>query len=213
MKRRLRNTRYCLGVLLAVVGLGCSPGSEAPSSEPPSADLTGAAETPPPASTADGSEVPRRSEAPCPTAVSIGEGPQRVALVVSFEAQQHVARCIAFDAAELSAFELLRRSGLESRTQYHVAYDSHTLCQLASSEGWSQGCDYPDEDCFCDPDGAFWSFWRPADGGGWQKSQLGLEAVMLGAGDLFAQHWSAVEGPPPSCSYDDICSSSPASSS
>jgi hypothetical protein len=187
-------------ILWAALGLGCTPVGEESASE------TSTSESPvgetPDVAASNGAAAP----AECPPPEAVGEGPHRVALVVSFTAQRHLARCIAFEEPQLSAFEILGRSGLEVQSQFHVAYNSHTLCRLSSDDGWSQGCDYPNADCFCDPDGAFWSFWRPAEGG-WTKSQLGLDAAHLGPGELFSQHWSALEGRPPSCTYDDICPS------
>lgn len=195
-------------ILAAAIGLGCSPAGEGPADGPPDVVAAPVAGDGGAAVADDDITVP----AECPPPVAVGEGPHRVALVVSFTAQRHLARCIAFEEPQLSAFEVLGRSGLEVQSQFHAAYNSHTLCRLSGGDGWSQGCDYPDVDCFCHPDGAFWSFWRPAEGG-WAKSQLGLDAVVLGPGELFSQHWSALEGPPPSCTYDDICSSSAVPSS
>ncbi len=141
---------------------------------------------------------------PCPTPRRIGEGDQHVALAVGFGDGHDDAVCIAHSGASLTAYEALQQSGLEMSSQYHAAYDAYTLCRLASPQGWTSGCSYPDEDCFCDDGGAFWSFWRSVDGA-WVKSQTGLAGVQLKSGELFAQHWSARPDPPPVCTFDQVC--------
>lgn len=158
----------------------------------------------------DAPAVTAEASVACPAPRRMGDGAHRVALVTRFGAGQADAVCIAFDDPELTAYAILQRSGMDLVSQYHAAYDSYTVCRLSRGNEWSQGCSFPDDDCFCDPDGAFWSFWRWQDGG-WAKSQVGLANVVLTDGELFAQHWTASGDQPPTCTYADVCGSSTSS--
>ena len=185
---------------LAVFALACSAPSESPSSEDPAPS---AEETAPVESQTDPETAAVEPNA-CPAPRRVGDGDQQIALVVSFGDGHDDAICIAHDQGSITAYAALQQSGLEMASQYHAAYDAYTLCRLTGSQESTNGCSYPDEDCFCDDNGAFWSFWRFV-GGEWVKSQTGLAGVQLESGELFAQHWSGRGDSPPACTFDQVC--------
>lgn len=204
----MRHLRLAWATSLAVFVLACSPSAESPSemSESPSpaepaAQVDAQVDAQAEPETEDVGTVEPNA---CPTPRRIGEGTQHIALVVGFGDGHDDAVCIAHNEASPTAYDALQQSGLEITSKYHPAYDAYTLCRLTGPQGSTSGCSYPDEDCFCDDDGAFWSFWRAVDGA-WVKSQTGLAGVQLASGELFAQHWSARPDPPPACTFELIC--------
>jgi len=127
-------------------------------------------------------------------------------LVVQFSSGNFLTRCIEFQADEISGAELLRRSELrvimESAGGMGTAGIGAAICKI---EG--DGCDYPDEPCFCQCRSGgqcfYWAyyFW---DGEGWHSSGVGAGMRKLGNGDMDGWVWGSTD-PPPIVSWDDVC--------
>ena len=144
-----------------------------------------------------------------PAPVAVGEPSQvslhQAGLVVQFSGGNFLTRCIEFQEDEISGTEMLRRSDLrvilESTEGMGATGVGAAICKI---EG--DGCDYPDEPCFCQCRGGgqcfYWAYYL-WNGDGWRGSGTGSGNRKLGDGDIDGWLWGST-GPPPIVSWDDI---------
>jgi hypothetical protein len=136
---------------------------------------------------------------------AIAQGSNQAALVISLEDGEVITRCVEFVEDELTGYELLSRSGLTvdaSATGFGV-----TVCRIQES-----GC--PSDDCFCQCKGGadciYWSYWHVRDDE-WRYSQAGAAVYPVKHGDIEGWVWDVGSPneapPPPSLSFEQICSS------
>ncbi len=135
------------------------------------------------------------SPAPAPTQAQTGN---RVALVVRFDDDTVVTRCITFSAAQISGYEVLERSGLAIVTDFSGMGAS--ICKIADT-----GC--PADNCFCKSPPNYWSYWR-LEGETWVYAQAGASGHQVGNGAVEGWSWGPAV-PPPVISFDEICTPPP----
>lgn len=132
-------------------------------------------------------------------AQTVGEGPNRAALVVRFGDGTVQTQCVAFAEPSITGQQLLDRSGLVPITDPDGA-----VCSLSG-----QGC--PPDDCFCAcpfPECEYWAYYH-WQGGAWSYSNVGAFGQKITNGSL--EGWSWGEGdfsqgvPPPVIAYSEIC--------
>lgn len=117
----------------------------------------------------------------------------RVGLVVQFDDNTIVTRCIAFNENRISGYTILQRSGLEIA----AAMDPQgaAICKIGN-----QGC--PVDSCFCAYPN-YWSYWHLA-GDHWQYSSLGASNYYVEDGDVEGWRWGN-GNPPVVTSFAEIC--------
>ena len=126
----------------------------------------------------------------------------RAAVVVRFDDERTESRCVAFDAAEISGYALLQRSGLALDVKSEG--QGGLVCAIEGT-----GCGVGNCLCQCKGDPCvYWSYWRMADEG-WSYSPVGATVRKLSHGDVDGWSWgpgsvvSAIE--PQTVSFDEIC--------
>ena len=83
--------------------------------------------------------------------------------------------------------------------------NGQALCKITSGSE-SDGCDYPNESCFCDNPPNFWAFFVTENQQDWLESQKGQSNAYVSDGGAQAHSWGDGKTSPPSCFYSDICS-------
>lgn len=125
------------------------------------------------------------------------QGPNRAGLVVRLGDGNVLTRCVEFDEAEISGYELMERAGLE------VARRADGLGGIVCS---IQGIGCPVGNCFCQCSGStctYWSYWHLV-GGQWSYSSLGADIHRVRNGDIEGWSWGENESPP-LVPFDQIC--------
>ena len=159
----------------------------------------------PPAHDADidtGTAEEAGSTAGCPTPTPAGSGDNQAGLVVTFGDGTTETICVSFSEDQINGYELLQRSGLTIVSEFFPSQNGYGICKI--SNGGSDGCNYPEEDCFCNPDGLFWAFWILENNSTWEFSQVGVSRAPVNNGDVQGQKWDG-EDPPPVCTFEQIC--------
>lgn len=132
--------------------------------------------------------------------------PNRAGVVVQHGDGEIATACVEFEEPALSGLELLRRSGLD------MIYEATAGLTVCSIDG--EGCQYPNEDCFCECMGdgpcTYWSYWHlDAETGQWTYSQLGADAYEVKPGTVDGWRWGAGtpgNAPePPQVTFAEIC--------
>lgn len=132
--------------------------------------------------------------------------PNRAGLVVVHGSGVTVTRCVEFETAEISGYELLERAGLEMAVQ--ATGMGAGMCSLDG-----EGCSFPAENCFCQcmsSSCTYWSYWLHEEGG-WRYSGMGASSERVRDGDMQAWVWSEgrvgieAEMAPPEVALADIC--------
>jgi hypothetical protein len=136
-------------------------------------------------------------------AISQAQTVSRAAVVVRFNDETVASRCVAFNEAQLSGYELLLRSGLVVESQ--VAAMGVAVCRVADT-----GC--PATDCFCHCRGGgsceYWSYWHQLENS-WQYARAGAGSYPVRAGAV--QGWSWGPGTvneaiaPPPITFAEVC--------
>jgi len=127
--------------------------------------------------------------------VATAQPSNRVGLVIAYGDGSVVTRCIAFDEAEISGYEVLRRAGLSVVT----AFDSGLGAGVCKIE--HQGC--PRASCMTCDTPNYWSYWH-LTGGAWVYSQLGASSYTVQNGEVEGWRWGTGD-PPPVVPFDQIC--------
>lgn len=129
--------------------------------------------------------------------------PNQVGLVMQFSDDKVITRCVEFDEAEISGYEVLIRAGLDVVANY----DSGVGMAICALDGL--GC--PASDCFCECKGSpcrYWIYYHLSNGQ-WVYSSLGAGAYNVRDGDVEGWVWgvSTQQGgaQPPAISFDQIC--------
>lgn len=137
------------------------------------------------------------------------DSPNRAGLIVAHDGKV-IKKCVEFSEEEINGYELLRRAGLELNVDANSGMGA-AICRIDGT-----GCSYPEENCFCQCQGAgcrFWIYWHLANGG-WQFSGLGASNASVRHGDV--QGWIWGEGSPntggmqpPLVIFEEICTEPP----
>ncbi|MBN1145967.1 MAG: hypothetical protein JXA78_01825 [Anaerolineales bacterium] len=125
----------------------------------------------------------------------IGQGGNRVGLVVQFESGSIEAYCIAFEEESLSGFEILQRSGLEVIADFSGA--GAAVCKIETF-----GC--PVDRCLDCQLPSYWSYWHLEEGN-WVYSQLGASLSQAHHGDVEGWRWGPGQPPEQVISFEEIC--------
>jgi hypothetical protein len=137
-------------------------------------------------------------------------GMNHAALIVRMKDGSVATKCVAFSEAEISGYDLLRRS------QMPVIADVSngvSICKI----GPSSGCNFPAQKCFCDCQDLngtciYWMYYYQ-DKGQWKYAALGAAAQKVKNGDI--NGWVYDVGTtsggtfPPVISYEQICDAAP----
>jgi hypothetical protein len=119
----------------------------------------------------------------------------RVGLVIKFGDGSLVTRCVEFNEAEISGYEVLKRTGLS----IVAAFDSGMGAGICKIE--DQGC--PKASCMtCDVPN-YWSYWH-LQGGSWIYSNVGASSHTVHNGDVEGWRWGTGDAPP-AMPFDQIC--------
>lgn len=107
--------------------------------------------------------------------------------------------CVVFDEAEISGENLLRRTGL-TLTVEQSSYGT-AICRIDRD-----GCNYPNEPCFCRSP-VFWGYWtRDSNSSKWTFSQEGSAARKIHNGSVDAWVWGRDGKPEPEdATINDVC--------
>jgi hypothetical protein len=129
--------------------------------------------------------------------------PNRVGLVVAHGDGTTVTRCVEFSEPEITGYDLLIRSGLDT---VFSAYGGTGMAVCAVD---GEGC--PAGDCFCQCQGSpcvYWAYYRLKDGQ-WEYSGLGAGGRAVSSGEVEGWAWGegGTEGGamPPVIAFDQIC--------
>ncbi len=132
--------------------------------------------------------------------------PNQVGLVVDFGNGTVATRCVVFNEAEITGYDVLQRSGLPLVAQ-EVGGMGVTICDIGGVSGCSAS------DCFCECQGMTCTYWRyyHLEGGSWQYSPIGASAYTVQHGDVEGWAWAEEDTSsgtqPPVISFDQICGS------
>ncbi len=122
-------------------------------------------------------------------------GAHHAGLVVDFGGGTVITRCVAFDEATISGYELLQRSGLA--LEVAVSGPGAAICSIEGT-----GC--PASDCFCHFPPDYWSYWH-LEGESWSYSQVGAEGYAVEDGAVDGWLWGDASEPPPVIPFEAIC--------
>lgn len=108
-------------------------------------------------------------------------------LVVQFGDGGYIGRCVSFAEETITGLELLQRSGLD------VSNQGAAICRIER-----EGCNYPEEPCFCQcdlstPSCHYWTYWHWSNDT-WRASGSGAGQYRLGPDDIDGWNW--LGGPP-----------------
>lgn len=138
-----------------------------------------------------------------PGASTWAQGPDQVAIVVQFAADNVATYCVALDAPQITGLQALQRTGLD------VAYLGGALGAQVCKIG-PVGCDLPGA-CFCQCKGQeclYWSYWHLVDGA-WQYAIVGAASYEVTPGSVEGWSWgigTPNRAPqPPLISFEEVC--------
>ena len=144
----------------------------------------------------------------CPAPMQSGSGSNQAGLLVTFGDGTSQSVCVSFSDPTISAYQLLVDSGLGLITQDYGGNLGQALCKVSSGRQ-SEGCDYPNENCFCDRAQTWVLFEADASQTTWAASQQGISVATVGNGGVLAQLWGNTQSQPsplpPACFLQDIC--------
>lgn len=129
----------------------------------------------------------------------------RAGLVIQHGDGTLFSACVAFDAPSISGLELLRRAGVS------ISQDSSGGLGTMICAVDGEGCNYPDENCLCQCQGAsctYWQYWHLVEGE-WQYSSVGAAGWKVADRSVDGWVWGVgvpSEGKrPPATTFDEIC--------
>jgi hypothetical protein len=130
---------------------------------------------------------------PLPSSLE-AQADNRAALIVRFDDETVVTRCIHFTEAQISGYEVLARSGLEVVADFSGM--GAAICKIGNT-----GC--PADNCFCDAPSNYWSYWHLSDEI-WTYAQAGATHYQVGDGAVEGWSWGPAE-PPPVVLFEEVC--------
>jgi hypothetical protein len=127
----------------------------------------------------------------------------RAAVVIRFDDETAISKCVSFGEEQINGYELLERSGLTLDAQFEGL--GGIVCGIGGT-----GCAAGDCLCACRGGGecVYWSYWIQADDG-WQYAQIGATSQAVQNGQVEGWSWGpgsltdAIE--PPLMRFEDIC--------
>lgn len=146
--------------------------------------------------------------ATAPRALAQDGEANRAGLVIQFGEERVEARCVEFQAPEISGADLLKQSGLDAIVDPSSGLGI-TVCRI---EG--QGCEYPSQPCFCQCSGsgpcAYWNyFYRDPGSVEWTYAPLGALLHKVRPGSVDAWVWGNGQvAPAAELSFEAVCAAS-----
>lgn len=130
----------------------------------------------------------------------------RAAVVVVFGNGNSQKHCVEFSEDELSGLDLLERAG------FNPSVDASNAMGVAICKIGRNGCNYPNQNCFCECQGAecvYWSYWIGDAGGNWKYSGMGTSNRLVRNGDIDGWVWgvgtTSGASPPPAITFEQVC--------
>jgi hypothetical protein len=132
------------------------------------------------------------------------DGENQAGLIIQYGDGRVETACVRFSEPEISGLDALERSGLSYIAQ--TGGVGAAVCKIGGD-----GCDFPNEDCFCRCKGAdctYWSYQQLRDGQ-WAQSPLGASSSKVRPGNVEGWAWGAgsvAQGAqPPVLTLEEIC--------
>lgn len=136
-------------------------------------------------------------------------GVNRAGLVVQHGDGTVFSTCVTFEEPSISGLELLRRAGVAMSADSSSGFGT-IICALDG-----EGCNYPEESCFCRCQGAsctYWIYWHLV-AGEWQYSQVGAADWKVSHGSVDGWVWgkgTPSQGEkPPATAFAEVCAPPP----
>jgi hypothetical protein len=133
-------------------------------------------------------------------------GGNRAGLIVQLKDGRTITRCVSFNEAEISGYDLLRRAKLAVIADVS---SGGAICKIADT-----GCNFPAQQCFCECQDLnqtciYWIYYFQANGA-WKYSSLGaaMQKVTNGAVNGWVYGVGNASGSaltPPLLTFDQIC--------
>jgi hypothetical protein len=127
-------------------------------------------------------------------------GAHRAAVVVEHGDGSTLTRCVGFDAAAISGYDLLAASGIQFATVDYGGSLGQAVCQIDR-----EPASYP-QSCF-GSGGSFWAQFASRGGGAWQVTSRGVSNTTFGDGDAEGFRYDGQGGslPPPRTAAAGVC--------
>jgi hypothetical protein len=136
------------------------------------------------------------------------QGPDKVGLVVKFGNGNVFTDCIDYTGPGMTGEDVLDESGLPLVKDFSFGLGA-AICKINGD-----GCDYPQEHCFCEctgePPCLYWAYYHQ-ENDDWVYSGKGVSGHTVQAGDVEGWAWGDGEAgdsdvEPPLISFEDLCS-------
>jgi hypothetical protein len=143
-----------------------------------------------------------------PAAQALAQGAQRVGLVVKFGDGSVFTDCIDYTGPGMTGEDVLDGSGLSLLKDLSYGLGA-AICKIEHD-----GCNYPQEHCFCQCEGAnceYWAYFHlDEDRGEWAYSGMGVSGHTVQAGDVEGWAWGngeigGAEVEPPLMTFEELC--------
>lgn len=136
------------------------------------------------------------------------QSPNKVGLVVQFGDSTVFTDCIEFTEAEITGEDVLDRSGLSVVKDLSYGLGA-AICKIEND-----GCNHPQEHCFCQCQGAecqYWGYYHlDQQDNAWVYSGMGASWHSVQPGDVEGWSWRAGEADgsdvePPLLTFEELC--------
>jgi hypothetical protein len=149
--------------------------------------------------------------APGPAPQVQAQGTQLVGLVVKFDNGSVFTGCIDYTGSGMTGEEVLDQSGLSLVKDFSYGYAlGAAICKIEDD-----GCNYPDQHCFCQCTGGgdceYWAYFHlDEQKGEWIYSGMGASWHTVQPGDVEGWAWGAgssedSEVEPPLITFEELC--------
>jgi hypothetical protein len=137
--------------------------------------------------------------------MAVADGPAKVGLVVVHDGEV-IEKCVSLDGESGSGYDVLKKSGLDLNMDASNSMGA-AICRIDG-----EGCNYPEQGCFCQCQSApcvYWSYWQ-RDGDEWRYSNLGATNTTVRHGDVEGWVWGegvigSSGSEPPTADFDALC--------
>jgi hypothetical protein len=142
-------------------------------------------------------QTPESGQAGAAPTPSTSAASHRAGLVVVRGDGSVEKKCVTFGASSITGYQLVQLSAIPSTAEFYASQKSYAMCSFRA-----EGCKFPDQKCFCQPN--FWSYWllRPK---GWESSSAGVSLTTVTNGVVQGFRWGNGSVAPPPTSFKDIC--------
>ncbi len=144
---------------------------------------------------------------PASRTVAADKGPNKVGLVIRYGDGHVETYCVTFQEPELTGVEVLRRSGVPIIVDPTSSF-GQAVCKIDG-----EGCNFPQEDCFCrcqqvGRECQYWAYYHLREGH-WEYSGQGAGTYRVHPGDVEGWAWGSGSpgqgAEPPVYTFEAIC--------